>query len=218
MKDRGNGCKMPTRQQYEAAFQSAAARYGIDWSIGYRQIQQESGFRCVTSHAGAKGPAQFMPGTWAVYGKGDPCDPLAASDAWGRYMSKLLRQFGGRYDLALAGYNSGENRAEYRNAFAQKRSINWAALPAGVQSETRNYVQRILGTDTIASAPAPAPAPKVTAGQGAAGQRVPAPGSDGGSGTGFEAPPLPGADADSDKMLPLIIIVAAVTAALIFMG
>jgi len=52
--------------------------------------------------------------------------------------------FNGRIDLALAGYNSGENRAEYRAAASQGRPINWSVMPAGVRSETQNYVNVIM--------------------------------------------------------------------------
>lgn len=122
-----------TQAQYEQAFAAAAARYGIDWSIGRRQIQQESGFRCVTSSAGAGGPAQFLPGTWAQYGSGDRCNPAAAAEAWARYMSHLLSIFGGDYRLALAGYHSGEGaaRAALRNCRGNPR--------------TCDYVNRIMG-------------------------------------------------------------------------
>lgn len=118
---------------------------GIDPAIGVEQARQESQFNVnAISPAGAQGLFQFMPGTWATYGTGSPFDPEAAIQAWARYMSKLLKQFGGRYDLALAGYNSGENRKEYAAAARENRAINWAVMPAGVQKETKNYVNTIL--------------------------------------------------------------------------
>lgn len=120
---------------------SAAQSAGIDPTIGVEQARQESAFRTnAVSHAGAQGLFQFMPGTWATYGSGSPFDPDAAIAAWVRYMTKLLNQFGGRYDLALAGYNWGENRAILRNALANNTSLPLNRIPA----ETSNYVQRIL--------------------------------------------------------------------------
>jgi len=122
-----------------------ANQFGIDPAVAVAQIQQESGFNTMAkSSAGAMGIAQFMPGTWATYGSGDPYDGEASLQAWGRYMTKLLRQFGGRYDLALAGYNSGENRKEYAAAASEGRTINWSVMPAGVQSQTKHYVESIL--------------------------------------------------------------------------
>ncbi len=137
-----------TKDQLISALYSAADRYGIDREIAHRQIDQESRFNPnAVSGAGAQGIAQFIPSTAARFGLSNPFDPIASFDAWGRYMRLMLDMFGGRYDLALAGYNSGENRNEYAAAARQGRSINWAVLPARVQSETRNYVTTILGTD-----------------------------------------------------------------------
>lgn len=123
-----------------------ADSYGIDRDIAYRQIDSESGFNPdAKSPAGAKGIAQFVDGTARRFGLTDPFDPIASLDAWGAYMSFLLERFGYRYDLALAGYNSGENRSEYDNAYNEERGINWSILPGNVPIETRNYVRKILG-------------------------------------------------------------------------
>ena len=124
---------------------AAADRYGIDRSIAYAQINQESRFNPnAQSPVGAQGIAQFIPATARRFGLANPFDPVASFDAYGRYMQFLLGKFGGRYDIALAGYNSGENRREYENAARENRAINWVMLPAGVQTETQNYVNRIL--------------------------------------------------------------------------
>lgn len=120
--------------------------YGIDRDIAYRQIQQESGFNPdACSPAGACGIAQFISGTAARFGLTDRYDPIASLDAWGAYMSEMLERFDYRYDLVLAGYNSGEFRDEYTNAYNENRGIDWSVLPSGVQKETRNYVRKILG-------------------------------------------------------------------------
>lgn len=124
---------------------AAAQAAGIDPAVAVAQARQESGFNPrAVSPVGAQGLFQFMPGTWATYGNGSPFDTDAAIAAYVRYMGKLLRQFGGRYDLALAGYNSGENRKEYAAAARENRAINWAVMPAGVQRETKPYVEKIL--------------------------------------------------------------------------
>jgi hypothetical protein len=66
----------------------------------------ESGGRLnVTSSAGAQGPFQFMPQTWAKYGSGSVWDEDSASTAAGAYLQDNLKRFGGDPLLAIAGYN-----------------------------------------------------------------------------------------------------------------
>lgn len=134
------------KEQLVDYLRTVANSYGIDPDIAYRQINAESGFRDdAVSPAGAKGIAQFVDGTAKRFGLDDPFDPVASLNAWGAYMSFLLERFGYRYDLALAGYNSGENRSEYENAYNENRGINWSVLPGNVPIETRSYVRKILG-------------------------------------------------------------------------
>lgn len=118
-----------------------ARQYGIDERVALAQIKQESGFNPnAKSRVGAQGLAQFMPGTAKRFGLANPFDPVQAMDAWGKYMTFLLKFFSGRIDLALAGYNWGENRTVLKNAAA-----TGAPFPANqVPAETRNYVQTIL--------------------------------------------------------------------------
>jgi len=121
-----------------------ANRYGIPANIAVWQIWQESKFnpRAVSS-AGAKGIAQFMPATAQRFGV-VVYDVESSLNGWGKYMSAMLGMFNGRLDIALAGYNSGENRSEYRKAASEGRPINWAVMPAGVRSETQAYVNTIM--------------------------------------------------------------------------
>ncbi|MFE7212488.1 NlpC/P60 family protein [Streptomyces sp. NPDC057611] len=117
------------------------------------QLNQESGFRTdrsTVSHAGAQGPAQFMPGTWATWGRDDdgngeasPWDVGDAVMAQGRMMCSLLKQAktsgysGDVRGLALAGYNAGWGAVQ-RYEGVPPRSF------AG--GETYNYVQVILAS------------------------------------------------------------------------
>ncbi len=122
-----------------------ANQYGIAPGLALAQIQTESSFNPrAVSPAGAKGLAQFMPATAARFGLTNPFDPVASMDAWGQYMILMLSMFNGRYDLTLAGYISGENRAEYANAAREGRAINWSVLPAKVRTEARPYVEGIM--------------------------------------------------------------------------
>ncbi|MGY1548223.1 C40 family peptidase [Streptomyces sp. MN6] len=118
------------------------------------QLYQESKFKTsraeATSTAGAQGPAQFMPGTWATWGRDDdgngvasPWDIGDAVMAQGRYMCSLLGEArnsglpGDIRALALAGYNAGWGRV-----------IEFSGVPpkSFARGETYNYVQIILST------------------------------------------------------------------------
>lgn len=136
---------MAIDQNLVMALYAAADRYQVNREVAYYQILQESNFNpMAVSASGAMGIAQFIPDTAARFNLKNPFDPIESFDAWGRYMRFMLDMFGGRYDLALAGYNSGENRAEYKAAAREGREINWSVLPARVQTETQAYVNGIL--------------------------------------------------------------------------
>lgn len=122
-----------------------ANQYGVNPNLALAQIQTESNFNPrAVSPAGAKGIAQFMPDTARRFGLTDPFDPVASMDAWGQYMISMLAMFNGRYDITLAGYISGENRAEYAAAAREGRPINYSALPSSIQSTVRSYVTGIM--------------------------------------------------------------------------
>ncbi|MFI9155671.1 NlpC/P60 family protein [Streptomyces sp. NPDC053367] len=115
------------------------------------QLNQESGFRTdrdAVSDAGAEGPAQFMPGTWATWGRdadgngvADPYDIGDAVTAQGRMMCSLLKQaktanYGSDYQaLALAGYNAGWGAVQRFHGVPPK---SWA------HGQTYDYVHSIL--------------------------------------------------------------------------
>jgi hypothetical protein len=96
--------------QYADALSRAAQRWNVSATLLAAQLQRESGFNpFAVSSAGARGIAQFMPGTAAAYGLVDPTDPATAIDAQAHLMRDLLRQFGS-VALALAAYNAGPAR------------------------------------------------------------------------------------------------------------
>ena len=111
----------------------AALRWNVPMGLLAAQLYAESGFNpFAVSAAGARGIAQFMPGTAHSYGLANPFDPVEAIDAQAHLMSDLLRQFDNRIDLALAGYNAGPGAVE-----------RYGGVPP--YAETRAYVARILG-------------------------------------------------------------------------
>ncbi len=148
-----------TKSQLVEMTRAAARRYGIREDIAVAQIQAESSFNPnARSGANAQGIAQFIPGTWARFGTGSPYDPVAALEAWGKYMSFLLRRFNGNYSFALAGYNAGEGNVD-----------KYKGVPPF--AETRNYVKKILGNAgvTTSSGPGQGIVPTVPSSAGSSG-------------------------------------------------
>jgi soluble lytic murein transglycosylase-like protein len=120
---------VPSR--YRDPLIAAAGRWNVSAALLAAQLMAESNFNpFAVSPAGAQGIAQFMPGTAAAYGLGDPFDPVAAIDAQAHLMSDLIRQLGSP-ELALAGYNAGPGAVE-----------GCRCIPP--YPETRAYVTRIL--------------------------------------------------------------------------
>lgn len=95
---------------YRDLVRAASIRFKVSAALLAAQLKAESDFdpRAVSS-AGARGIAQFMPGTAASVGLRDPFDPAQAIPAQARLMADLLRRFGS-VPLALAAYNAGAGR------------------------------------------------------------------------------------------------------------
>jgi len=117
---------------YAPAIARAASRWNVSASLLAAQLYAESNFNpFAVSPAGARGIAQFMPGTARAYGLADPFDTVGAIGAQAHLMRDLLRRFGS-VSLALAAYNAGAGAVE-----------RCACVPPF--PETRAYVARILG-------------------------------------------------------------------------
>jgi hypothetical protein len=116
---------------YQGPIAGAASRWNVSATLLAAQLYAESGFNpFAVSPAGARGIAQFMPGTAHAYGLRDPFDPVAAIQAQGRLMRDLLRRFG-TVPLALAAYNAGPGAV-----------AGCGCIPP--YAETRAYVARVL--------------------------------------------------------------------------
>jgi hypothetical protein len=114
--------------------EGAATAHRLPVDFFTRLIWQESSFRPgVTSHAGAQGVAQFMPGTAQERGLADPFDPEQAIPKSAELLSDLRSRFG-NLGLAAAAYNGGPARVEA-----------WLASRGSLPGETRSYVSLITG-------------------------------------------------------------------------
>ncbi len=92
------------RAQYEAA----ENEFGVSWTVlaAIHLVETRFGRILGNSPAGARGPMQFLPATWAAYGEGDIDDPGDAIRAAARY----LVAHGAPDDLrrALYAYNHSD--------------------------------------------------------------------------------------------------------------
>jgi len=90
--------------------QQAAQGTGLPLSVVRAQVQVESGGQSgAISPAGAEGPYQFMPSTWATLGfpAGQEFNWATSTHAYISFMRMLLAWSGGNVRQALAAYNAG---------------------------------------------------------------------------------------------------------------
>lgn len=89
---------------------SAARMHGLDAKLVHAVIRAESGYNeNAISSKGAVGLMQLIPATAQRYGVINSYDPTENISGGTRYLRDLLKMFNGNVELALAGYNAGEN-------------------------------------------------------------------------------------------------------------
>ncbi len=122
------------QQELAPIINAAAYKYDLDPALLHAVIRAESGYNPeAVSNKGAAGLMQLMPATASRYGVRDRFDPQENIEGGARYLSDLLDMFPSNVKLAVAAYNSGENRV--------KRS----GYQVPQIAETQNYVERVLG-------------------------------------------------------------------------
>lgn len=123
----------PAALQYGELVSDVARRHALDPLLVHAVVAAESGYRpAVVSSKGAVGLMQVTRATGARFGKTALDEPRDNLEAGSAYLSWLMQYFGGRLDLALAGYNAGEGAVtRYGNV-----------VPP--YAETQTYVRRVL--------------------------------------------------------------------------
>jgi len=120
---------------FNAQVSKAARTHEVDPALVHAVIAAESNYNAkVVSHKGAIGLMQVMPDTGRRYGvkEKDLYAPAKNIATGVRYLAELIAMFEGDLELALAGYNAGENTVL---RFGRK-------VPP--YPETRAYVPRVL--------------------------------------------------------------------------
>jgi len=110
----------PAADDLLAYYREADQRFGVPWPYlaAIHLIETSMSRIQGTSSAGALGPMQFMPATWAAYGQGDVNNPHDAILAAGRY----LRAAGapGNMARALYAYNHSDRYVRAVSLYAEQ--------------------------------------------------------------------------------------------------
>jgi hypothetical protein len=118
---------------YTDLVKTVSAETQVEAALIHAVIQVESAYNPrAVSPKGATGLMQLMSGTAARYGVQDRTDAVDNVYGGARYLRDLLQMFDNNMELALAGYNAGEN--------AVKR-YGYQIPP---YRETKDYVKRVV--------------------------------------------------------------------------
>lgn len=117
---------------YGSQIWQASRKHNVDGLLVAAIVEAESRFSShAVSHRGAVGLMQVVPATAGHYGSPDLLDPSMNLEVGTRYLSRLLREFDGDLELALAAYNAGPGAV-----------VRYDGVPP--YRETRRYVAKVL--------------------------------------------------------------------------
>ena len=125
-------------------YHEAEDRFGVPWYYlaAINLVETRMGRIRGDSYAGARGPMQFMPATWAAYGKGDITDPHDSILAAGRY----LRAAGApkKMSQAIWAYNHDNDYVDAVTKYAEVMRADASAYRGFYGWQV--YVQTAKGT------------------------------------------------------------------------
>ena len=109
-------------------YREAERSFGIQWQYlaAINLIETNMGRIQGLSSAGAQGPMQFMPATWASYGRGDVNNPRDAILAAGRYLQAAGAQR--NVSRAIYAYNNSDLYVRAVTLYAQQMFANERAF------------------------------------------------------------------------------------------
>lgn len=132
------------------------ATAGLPEDLAYLPLIESAFSTTAYSRAKAHGLWQFIAGTGRRYGLAvgslldERRDPELSTDAAIAYLKDLYLEFGD-WNLALAGYNSGEGNV--RRAIQRSGSRDFWTLQNHLPKETRNYVPAFMASVIVAKQP-----------------------------------------------------------------
>ena len=99
--------------RYDDIISQEASRHQLSPALIKAVMLVESGFNAdATSHKGAMGLMQLMPGTAAELGVDEPYDPDQNVRGGAKYLRRMLDRYGGNLEKAVAAYNAGPGRVD----------------------------------------------------------------------------------------------------------
>jgi membrane-bound lytic murein transglycosylase B len=118
----------PPADELLGYYREAESASGVGWTYLAAINLIETGFGRVAgvSSAGAQGPMQFLPSTFAAYGEGDIHSPHDSILAAGRYLA--ANGFADNRDYALYRYNNSNQYVQAVNDYAAVLAADPAAL------------------------------------------------------------------------------------------
>lgn len=129
--DFGDG-KDVSKTEINELIEEYSQKNGLDSDFVRAVVKQESGFNeRATSHCGAAGLMQLMPGTAKGLGVKNPYDAEQNVAGGTKMLAGLLKTYGGNKELALAAYNAGGGAVK-----------KYGGIPP--YRETQNYVKNVL--------------------------------------------------------------------------